>query len=155
MALRSLAAVAAALVVAPLAVTGAAAQADVQASPGSACIESGKDTRASKFDGAYTASFDAYGEELTVKDHASDGDAAVAYVRVYDFWRCRLDIPEWYDFTEDTDRFVMSIGEDTYNLGTPDGSGDIDEDDLVEIMVCRGYKSIPGDNCSPWRSGIA
>lgn len=149
---RWLSAAAAALVIAPF--TGiTTAQADTQ--PRNECIDSGQDASASKFDGAYTASFDAYGEELTVKDHASDGDAAVAYVKVYHFWRCRLDIPEWYDDPEDSDRMVMSIGEDTYNLGTPDGSGDVDEDELVEIQICRGYKSVPGDNCSAWESGIA
>lgn len=99
--------------------------------------------------GAYQADFCAYGEELHIFDRDTDGDAAVAYVKVYDW------IPRQGWYLEDSDRFVVSNGYDMKNLGTPDGSGNIDENQKVSIMICRGYASAPGDNCSPWESGLS
>lgn len=105
--------------------------------------------------GAYKAVFHhtgSKGETLEVFDNATDGDAAVVYVKFYS------QVPEHKPWgkAKDTDRFVVTNGYASFNLRKYDsGKYDVPEYDGVEIMVCRGYPSIPGDNCSEEEFGIA
>ncbi len=56
----------------------------------------------------------------------------------------------------DSDRLIVTNGYRSFNLREYDhGSYDVPEGHGVRIMICRGYKSIPGDNCSPWGWGTA
>ena len=104
--------------------------------------------------GAYKAVFHhtgSKGETLAVSDNATDGDAAVAYVQFYapgpNGRPPRL---------VDSDRLIVTNGYRSFNLREYDhGSYDVPEGHGVRIMICRGYKSIPGDNCSPWGWGTA
>lgn len=90
----------------------------------------------------YRAEFAAYGEVLTLQDLASDGYHAKAYVNVYDEHGTHVD-KDTFILPEDT-------GRETYNLGTPDGTGNIPEDHKVTIQVC-----IDGAGCSQKISGKA
>ncbi len=104
--------------------------------------------------GAYQAVFKHTGpgdETLRVYDNASDGYAAVAYVKFYG------GAPEGHKPPlVDEDRLVVTDGYHNFNLRSGDsGQYDVPEERGVKIMVCRGYKEIPGDNCSPWASGLS
>lgn len=93
------------------------------------------------------------GETLEVFDSSSgDGDAAVAYVKFY----LKRPWPPVGSPVKDTDKLVVTTGYDRFNLRDGDsGSYDVGEGTPVEIMVCRGVKEIPGDNCSPWEWATA
>ena len=104
--------------------------------------------------GAYKAVFKhsgPEGETLQVYDDATDGYAAVAYVKFFG-QAPEGHIPPVWDY----DRFVVSDGYENLNLRYGDsGSYDVPEGRGVKIMICRGYKSMPGDNCSPWEGALA
>ncbi|MEV5203403.1 hypothetical protein [Streptomyces sp. NPDC053720] len=78
--------------------------------------------------------FHAYGEVLTVEDRIEDGAQVVVDVRVYD---TKLNL-------RDTDKFTCPT-ECKYDLGTPDGSGDIPEGWVVKFRV--------GTDTMPYRTG--
>lgn len=79
----------------------------------------------------YKAFFDAYGELLTLTDRIADGYGVASDVRVLNSDGKVLDYDSLHHAT-DTKRF---------NLGTPDGSGDITEGLSVEFNVCaKGLK---------------
>ncbi|HVX44089.1 MAG TPA: hypothetical protein VHC49_09380 [Mycobacteriales bacterium] len=100
--------------------------------------------------GAYKAVFHHTGKEgetLQVYDNATDGDAAVAYVRMR-----LLSLGN----VTDKDRLVVTNGYHNFNLREGDsGKYDIPEGREVDVMICRGYASIPGDNCSDWKAGVS
>ncbi|MFC4337001.1 hypothetical protein [Salininema proteolyticum] len=74
----------------------------------------------------YKVNFNAYGEELRLEDRHTDGRRARTIVEVYNG-----------DNLKDTDVFA-NAGTETYNLGTPDGSGNIPEGYRVEMRLCVG-----------------
>ncbi|GAB3755387.1 hypothetical protein [Microlunatus parietis] len=89
------------------------------------------------------------GETLEVFDYASDGYAAVAYVTFYSY-------PAPPVGWADKDKLVVDDGYHRFNLREGDsGSYDVPEGHGVRIMICRGVKEIPGDNCSPSKLGRA
>jgi len=88
---------------------------------------------------AYNAEFDPYDEELWVEDNWTDGRRAVAEVRVYN----------GNGQLVDTDRFSVGTSQ-TFDLGTPDGSGNIPEGYGVDVRLCAG-----SSYCSAWGDGIA
>ncbi|WP_147915406.1 hypothetical protein [Ruania zhangjianzhongii] len=88
----------------------------------------------------YQVSFWPRGETLHVMDRRSDGQPARAEVRVEN----RSGV------TVDRDTFYTTY-DSTFNLGTPDGSGNIPEGYRVYIRVCIG----DSDRCSVWTQGIA
>lgn len=88
----------------------------------------------------YQVSFWPRGETLNVMDRRSDGQSARAEVRVEN----RSGV------TVDRDTFYSTY-DSTFNLGTPDGSGNIPEGYRVYIRVCIG----DSDRCSVWTQGIA
>jgi hypothetical protein len=94
-----------------------------------------------------SAWFTAHGETLRLSDSDGDGLRTQAEVRVYR--HADADgIP--YDLI-DTDTF--STGSDhsvQYNLGTPDGSGNISDGRWVAIRI-----SVDGEPWSSWAYGIA
>ncbi|MGW7284609.1 hypothetical protein ACWGH4_03795 [Streptomyces sp. NPDC054847] len=77
------------------------------------------------------ASFNPYGEVLAVEDQRQDGLLATAQVLVYDKSGTRVDVDN------------LSTGEsyETFNLGTPDGSGDIPEGYTVKLNISIGNQS--------------
>lgn len=88
----------------------------------------------------YKVNFNAYGEELRLEDRLSDGYAAKANVRVYNTSGTLVD----------SDTF-KNAGSKTYNLGTPDGSGDIAEGFTVYIQLCIDTVACGAS----WARGIA
>ncbi|MFE7245300.1 hypothetical protein [Streptomyces sp. NPDC057580] len=75
----------------------------------------------------YTAVFNAYDEKLRVRDEFADGHEAVVDMKFYNRSGDLVD----------TDQFVC--GNDcTYNLGTPDGSGDVPEGYRVAMKLSAG-----------------
>lgn len=87
----------------------------------------------------YVVSFVPYGEVLHVMDRRTDGHQARAEVAVAN----SIGI---------IDRDVLRSSYDsTFNLGTPDGTGDIGEGLSVFIRVCVGDTG----RCSPWAKGTA
>lgn len=84
--------------------------------------------------------FHAYGEVLTVEDRLEDSNQVVVDVRVYD---TKLNL-------RDTDKFTCPT-ECKYDLGTPDGSGDIPEGWVVKFRVGTDTMSYRTD----WISGSA
>jgi hypothetical protein len=75
----------------------------------------------------YVAVFYDYGETLKVYDNLRDGHAAKVFVSV-----------QKNGTSVDTDTFYVGSSESgkVFNLGTPDGSGDIAEGLTVAIKVC-------------------
>ena len=88
----------------------------------------------------YQVSFWPRGETLNVMDRRSDGQPARAEVRV----------ENRNGVTVDRDTFYTTY-DSTFNLGTPDGSGNIPEGYRVYIRVCIGNS----DQCSVWTQGVA
>jgi hypothetical protein len=89
------------------------------------------------------------GETLQVWNPSGDGDAAVAYVT----FAIQGD-PN--DLATDSDRFVVSEHYHNFNLREYDsGPYDVREDQHVYIKICRGYASIPGDNCDGYDTGVS
>lgn len=88
----------------------------------------------------YQVSFWPRGETLNVMDRRSDGQQA----------RAEVTVENRSGVTVDRDTFYSSY-DSTFNLGTPDGSGDIPEGYRVYIRVCIGNS----DLCSPWTQGVA
>lgn len=105
--------------------------------------------------GAYKAVFHhtgSEGETLQVYDNATDGDAAVAYLQIW----TRPGSAGQRPVRTDTDRLVVTNGHHNFNLREGDsGSYDIPENREIDVMICRGYASIPGDDCSDWRIGFS
>lgn len=75
----------------------------------------------------YRAEFIAPGEYLKLMDNVSDGSEAHAVVKVYNRSGKLVD----------TDTFDTGT-KATYNLGTPDGSGDVPEGYKIKITVSGG-----------------
>jgi hypothetical protein len=102
--------------------------------------------------GGYKAFFEhtgPEGETLKVWNPSGDGDAAVAYVQ----FAAQGD-PD--DIATDSDRFVVSEHYHNFNLREYDsGPYDVREDFHVYIKICRGYASIPGDNCDGYDTGVS
>jgi catechol 2,3-dioxygenase-like lactoylglutathione lyase family enzyme len=96
---------------------------------------------ASSFDQSefYQVYFDPYGERLILWDRFSDGHQARADVVVRD--------PSGAAIDRDSNLYTSYTGE--FNLGTPDGSGDITEGLRVAIRVCLAGTTI----CSGWATG--
>lgn len=88
----------------------------------------------------YQVSFWPRGETLNVMDRRSDGQPA----------RAEVTVENRSGVTVDRDTFYSTY-DSTFNLGTPDGSGNIPEGYRVYIRVCIG----DSDRCSPWAQGIA
>ena len=88
----------------------------------------------------YQVSFWPRGETLNVMDRRSDGQPA----------RAEVTVENRSGVTVDRDTFYSSY-DSTFNLGTPDGSGNIPEGYRVYIRVCIG----DSDRCSPWSQGVA
>lgn len=81
---------------------------------------------------AYQAAFHPYGETLVVWDRLTDGFEATVVLKVYDRDHNLVD----------TDKFTT--GKDrTFNLGTPDGSGDITEGYKVKFILNAGAYTTP------------
>lgn len=78
--------------------------------------------------------FDANGEVLSLYDGRQDGQYAIAEVFVYNKSGTRVD----------TDVFKTGLSREQFNLGTPDGSGDIPEGYVVKINVCVGNITCTG-----------
>lgn len=90
--------------------------------------------------GHYTVEFQAYDELLKLYDDHSDGRQACAQVKVY-----RHADSDGVPYDEiDSDRFCTGTDR-TYELGTPDGSGNIREGRWVAIRVAPW-----GTTLSPW-----
>lgn len=87
----------------------------------------------------YYLLFDPWGEELQLRDMNTDGDRAVAFVRVFRG-----------SYIIDEDDFYSGEPYKYYQLGTPDGTGDIDEGVTVEFKLCR-----EGFQCTGWTRGRA
>jgi len=85
----------------------------------------------------YTAKFNAYGETLTVRNNVQDGNQAVVDLKFY-FGSELLEIDTYY-----------CRAECTFDLGTPDGSGDVREDVRVVMKLSGGGYS------TPWATGRA
>lgn len=79
----------------------------------------------------YWVSFNAYGETLTLLDNLTDGRRAQAEVRVY---RKADAYGMPYDLV-DRDINLFTGTQRTFQLGTPDGTGDIPEGYYVAIRV--------------------
>lgn len=93
-----------------------------------------------------SAVFRAYGETLYLSDSDGDGLRTQAEVRVYR--HADADgVP--YDLI-DTDRFDTGSEHKYYNLGTPDGSGNIKEGRWVAVRI-----SVEGQPWSSWAYGRA
>ncbi len=98
----------------------------------------GADAKAEIWERGYSyweneANFDANGEELRLLDDRQDGQLAIAQVWVYNKSGTLVD----------TDTF--STGSvDRFNMGTPDGSGDIPEGYEVRINICVGNITCAG-----------
>jgi len=75
----------------------------------------------------YRLDFDSYGETLKLWDGLSDGTEAVARVWVYNKSGTLVD----------TDTFTTGT-RDSYNLGTPDGSGNIPEGYDIRFQLSGG-----------------
>lgn len=88
----------------------------------------------------YTVSFWPQDETLNVMDRRSDGYQARAQVRVSSPGGTLVD----------TDTYYTSY-DTTFDLGSPDGSGDIPEGYNVMVRVCVGET----EQCGPWSRGIA
>ncbi|WP_147915407.1 hypothetical protein [Ruania zhangjianzhongii] len=88
----------------------------------------------------YTASFWPRGERLNLLDNLSDGHQA----------RANVEVRDRNDNVVDRDTFYTSSNTD-FNLGTPDGTGNIPEGYQVWIQVCVGDT----DHCAPWVLGYA
>lgn len=89
----------------------------------------------------YFVYFDPYGETLELDDQFTDGHEARADVVVSDPITERV-------LDRDT-LFTSYRGK--FNLGTPDGTGDIQEELTVSIRVCQHGTGI----CSPWENGLS
>jgi hypothetical protein len=89
----------------------------------------------------YRAVFSARGETLMLEDWESDGHHAKAYVKVYNGSGSLVD----------TDTFILpdNTNREIYNLGTPDGSGNIRDGYDVSIQVCMN------GGCSQRAWGVA
>lgn len=110
---------------------------------------SSRNASVNKFGDDYTAFFCAYGETLTVNDNKQDGYAAVVYVEMWEPKDpCCMQGTDDDDFVVDDYRKINLRWQDEGEYNIPEGH-------RVRIMVCRGYKSIPGDNCSSKDLGIA
>lgn len=95
---------------------------------------------------AYGATFEPYGELLHIRGLQSE-TAAEVELRVY-----HSADAEGYPYGElDRDRFSSSQTQRTFNLGTPDGSGNIKEGRWVAIRM----KLDLHDYWSPWAYGMA
>lgn len=90
----------------------------------------------------YRAVFDPYGEILTVRDDHPDGHAAKVIFRVYGSTGT-IDVDTFYVGTADTGK--------TFNLGTPDGTGDITEGRQISVQICINETS----RCSTQHYGKA
>lgn len=89
------------------------------------------------------------GETLQVWNPSGDGDAAVAYV-TYAL------IGDPSDLKIESDRFVVTDSYHNFNLREGDsGRYDVPEGRHVYIRICRGYASIPGDNCDGYDTGVS
>ncbi|SDS51521.1 hypothetical protein [Microlunatus soli] len=90
------------------------------------------------------------GETLKVWNPPGDGDAAVAYVTY-----AAMGDPG-PDLKIESDRFVLTEPYHSYNLREGDsGKYDVPEQHHVYIKICRGYASIPGDNCDGYDTGVS
>jgi hypothetical protein len=92
---------------------------------------------------SYYIHFDPYGEMLTLSDRMRDGHAARGEVLVYDLNGRLVDEDTFYAGVDESPR--------TINLGTPDGSGNIEENYKVWIRVCINETS----TCTSYVRGIA
>ncbi|MEV5205452.1 hypothetical protein [Streptomyces sp. NPDC053720] len=81
----------------------------------------------------YRAAFHAKGETLDVWDRCKDGYEAKVTVKVYNLLGILVDLDEF------------TAGQDTtFNLGTPDGSGDIHEGyKVVLVLSAAGFSTPP------------
>ncbi|WP_053747782.1 hypothetical protein [Streptomyces sp. MMG1533] len=106
-------------------------------------VEAGSGLWRSDGSGEYWVFFDPYGEKLSVKDGYADGHAA----------RARVVVTDAQGHTQDEDTFYVGTadGLKEYNLGTPDGSGDIAEGLNVTVYVCINETT----TCSPSTFGKA
>ncbi|MEU0373629.1 hypothetical protein ABZ070_25855 [Streptomyces sp. NPDC006283] len=87
--------------------------------------------------------FEASGEKLALADTLADGHAARAEVIVVDQHGKFMDSDTFYAATAD--------GAKWFNLGTPDGTGNIAEGYEVRIRVCINETT----TCSWWEYGVA
>ena len=88
----------------------------------------------------YRASFWPRGETLNLLDSISDGDQA----------RANVEVRNRNGTVVDRDTFRTSSSAE-FNLGTPDGTGNIPEGYQVWIQVCVGNTG----HCAPWVMGVA
>lgn len=93
--------------------------------------------------GGYWSEFNPDGEHLYLKDAYADGHSARATVLVFDKNGTYVDGDTFYAATAD--------GWMDFNLGTPDGSGDIPEGYRVSIRVCINDTT----TCSAYAKGFA
>ncbi|MGB9034868.1 MAG: hypothetical protein WCC45_10145, partial [Paeniglutamicibacter sp.] len=98
-----------------------------------------------KYDGgAYKATFCARDEKLTVLDQKTDNVGAYVKLEVF-----KPDHNSEGNFKHDEwDEFFVP-SKRTFELGTPDGTGDIREGMPVRFKVCKGK----GGPCSKWVQG--
>ncbi|MDF3143449.1 hypothetical protein [Streptomyces sp. T21Q-yed] len=94
---------------------------------------------------AYYAKFNPDGEELIAYDRLADGHATRIEMSVYSSYN-----PD-DGFLVDRDTFYVSTadGTKTFNLGSPDGSGDIPEDYSINMRVCINETV----HCTDWVRG--
>lgn len=88
----------------------------------------------------YMASFWPRGETLDLMDNLSDGHQA----------RANVEVRDRNDNVVDRDVFYTSSNAE-FNLGTPDGTGNIPEGYQVWVQVCVGNTG----HCAPWVLGYA
>ncbi|RCG24689.1 hypothetical protein DTL70_10070 [Streptomyces diacarni] len=93
----------------------------------------------------FRALFYAYGEQLTLEDRYTDEHEVSSSVKVYTTEGKLLDEDYFHTGTKQT-----------YNLGTPDGSGDIAEGLRVKFNVCvRGVECSTGGSWNGYIYGTA